>query len=213
MKKIISSLPKLMIAAALSFAVGCNSGSSTEETSSADSVGNSPGASTSGDIGGDSAGIANTPPTNDANAVMTDTGLISKNIVDNMTEIQLSKLGKEKGTNAQVKKIATQMITDHTQMLSDMKTLAGKKNVQVPTGSTGDTSMLASMRSSAGKDFDNSWSGHMLTMHEAKIKELENALSQTQDADLKASINKALPKIRAHRDMLSKLSTGAQSPQ
>lgn len=213
MKKIFSSLPKLIVAAALSFAVGCNSGSSTEDTSTAESVGNSPGASTSGDIGGDSAGIANTTPTNDANAVMTDTGLISKDIVDNMTEIQLSKLGKEKGTNAQVKKIATQMFSDHTQMLSDMKTLAGKKNIQVPTGSIGETSMLASLRSAAGKDFDNSWSAYMLTMHEAKIRELENALSQTQDADLKTSINKALPKIKAHRDVLTKLSTGAQNPQ
>lgn len=218
MKKLIIPFPKLMLATALSLAVACNSGSSsTEESSTGDSIGNSPGASTSGDIGGDSAGITNTVPTNDANAAMTDTGLISKNIMDNMTEIQLTKLGRDKATNPQLKKLAAQMMTEHTQMLRDVKALATRKSMQSQTSGMaamgGDTTMIASLRGTSGKDFDNSWSGQMLTMHDAKIRELEGALSQTQDADIKALINKGLPKIKAHRDMLAKLSNAGQGAQ
>jgi putative membrane protein len=216
MKKVSIKMSHLLLAVVLSLAVGCNSSSSTEESATtSDSVGNSPGINTAGTIGGDSAGLINTPATNDANAMMTDTGFISKNIMDNMKEIELSKMGRDKGRSAQVKKVANQLITDHTLILNDLKTLAAKKQVKVPTHSTmaGDTSMMSSLQSTTGTDFDNSWAGQMLTLHQAKISELQNALNQTQDADIKAAINKALPKIQAHTQMLSKLPAASQKPQ
>ena len=216
MKPVNSKLPRYIVAAALSIFMGCNSGNSDETTTTtSDTIGNSPGANTSGTIGGDSAGLVNTPPTNDANAMMTDTGFISKNIMDNMTEIEMSKMGRDRGKSAQIKKVANQLITDHTQILNDLKSLASKKQVSVPSGNriSGDTSMMASMRSATGADFENSWAGQMLTMHQAKVAELQNALNQTQDADIKAAINKALPKIQAHTEMLSKLAGGNQPTQ
>lgn len=52
--------------------------------------------------------------TNDDIAAFTDTGFISKNIQDNMMEINLAKAGLNKGTSAQVKKVAALMINEHT---------------------------------------------------------------------------------------------------
>jgi predicted outer membrane protein len=46
----------------------------------------------------------------------------------------------------------------------------------------------------------------MLAMHEAKMAELQSFLNTTQDADLKALANKALPKIKMHRDQLTRIS-------
>lgn len=212
MKKILGSLPQLLLVTAVSLTIGCNSGSSTEETSTtSDTKGNSPGINLNPTITGDSAGLVNTPSNNDANAVMTDTGFISKNIVDNMMEIQLSKMGRDKSKSADVKRAANLMITDHTQMLNDLRSLAGKKQVSIPATATGhhmgDTSALSSLRTTSGTDFDNSWTGHMLTMHQAKVTELENALNQTQDADIIAAINKALPKVRNHVEVLTKITS------
>lgn len=223
MKKLSACLPQLLISTSLVVAVACNSGSTT--SSSTDSASNSTnntsstsGTGTSGSTGTtgmqDSSSAMKTGNTNDTSTAMTANDFISKNITDNNMELQLIKMGRDKGSNAQLKKAAAQMFTDHTQMASDLKKVAGKKQVTVPAAN-GDMSAMPNMSSASGKEFDQEWASQMLTMHEAKINELQNVLSQAQDADIKALATKALPKIKMHRDMLSKLtsSTGSTQPQ
>ena len=140
---------------------------------------------------------------NDEMAALTDTGFISKNIMDNMEEIRLSKLGQSKGRSLQVKRVAALMVRDHTTILNDLKKLAAKKGVSKHSYMHEMQSML--MNIASGSNFDKSWASHMLTMHEAKISELENYITLTTDDDIKAAANKALPKIRIHRDMLMKI--------
>ena len=141
--------------------------------------------------------------TNDPMAAMTDTGFINKNIIDNQMEIQLAKLGREKGTSAAVKKVAGQMVTDHTAILNDLRRLAAKKGAGSAAGNMdAKPDMPADL---SGGDFNAKWASAMLTMHEAKIDELEKFSATTHDEALKAAIGKALPKIRAHRNMLAKL--------
>ena len=143
--------------------------------------------------------------TNDDMAVMTDTGFINKNIMDNMMEIRLSKLGRDKATSAAVKKAATVMITDHTAILNDLKKLAGKKQAGSEENQMNDMHGMPPSDIPEGADFNKKWASAMLTMHEAKIDELEKFMVTTHDADLKAAIGKALPKIRAHRVLLAKI--------
>ena len=77
-----------------------------------------------------------------ANAeVMSDTAFIRKNIVDNMTEIQLAQLGAQKSTDPRLKTMSQQMVADHTQILNDLQTVARQKNMtNIPSGS-GNTGM------------------------------------------------------------------------
>jgi len=49
------------------------------------------------------------------------------------------------------------------------------------------------------------WVSQMLQMHEAKLAELTGAANSINDSDLKTAVNQAIPKIRAHRDMLSSM--------
>lgn len=140
---------------------------------------------------------------NDEMAALTDTGFISKNIMDNIEEIRLSKLGQSKGRSAQVKRVAALMVRDHTVMLNDLKKLAAKKGVSEHSYMHETHSMPPDITS--GRNFDKTWASHMLTMHEAKITELESYLALTTDDDIKAAANKALPKIKVHREMLMKI--------
>lgn len=141
--------------------------------------------------------------TNDAMAAFTDTGFISKNIMDNMKEIKLAKLGQSKGTSAQVKKVAALMISDHSAMLNDLKKLAMKKGVSEKSYTHHMPSDPLNIPS--GSNFDKTWATEMLTMHEAKIAELENYINLTTDDDIKAAASLALPKIKKHREMLMKI--------
>jgi predicted outer membrane protein len=149
--------------------------------------------------------VVNPGRAGDNMVVLSDTGFISKNITDNMHEIQLSKVGLNKGTGA-VKKVATQMISDHTGMLNALTKMAAKKGLRLPQSKTAMSSVhTPGVEMKAGKDFNASWATQMLNMHAAKIMELENFLPVTQDAELKTLIGLALPKMRAHRDMLEKI--------
>ncbi len=142
--------------------------------------------------------------TNDGMSVMSDTAFINKNIMDNMMEIQLSKMGLNKGTSPQVKKAAAVMITDHTAILNDLKKLAAKKQSGF-TGNQMKGMAMPSINMQKGQDFNQAWATQMLTMHETKIAELESFIGLTQDTELKAAAIKALPKIKMHKDLLLKI--------
>jgi putative membrane protein len=146
--------------------------------------------------------------TNDDIAAFTDTGFITKNISDNIMEIKLAKLGQSKGTGAQVKRAAALMIKDHTAMLNELKRLASKKGISQKSYMNSIPSMPTGI--APGTDFDKTWASEMLSMHEAKITELENYISLSADEDIKAAANRALPKIKMHRSMLMKIA-GAKS--
>jgi len=135
---------------------------------------------------------------NDEMATMTDTGFLRKNIMDNMQEIELSKLGKEKGTAAQVKRVAGLMIADHTEILKDLRKIAGAADAKKPA-------LPKLMDMPPNKNFDSEWASKMLTMHEEKIVELEKYSSLTTNKILKAVADKALTKIRTHVDLLKKI--------
>jgi putative membrane protein len=150
----------------------------------------------------DSMGVVKTPLSNDANVVINDEAFISKNIRDNEMELELATIGNDRLSTPALKKAAARMKKDHTQMLNDLKTLAAKKQVTVPTTNTA-MSAIASLPNTAGKEFDIAWLNQMREMHQAKLTELENVLKQTHDADIKALATKAQPVIKKHIDMLA----------
>jgi putative membrane protein len=139
----------------------------------------------------------------DGMSVLSDTGFLSKNIMDNRMEIQLSKLAQEKATDATIKKLAALMVTDHTDILHELERLPAAKKGAATGGQKELDMALPDLPQ--GKGFDLAWAGQMLTMHEAKIVELERFIGMTKDPALKAAVMKAIPKIKAHRDALAKI--------
>jgi putative membrane protein len=200
----MKKFPKFILLASLVVATSCNSSDQADDNDGQGDI------STNHNVKGDSS-MTDTTRTatsgmgNDVSTSMSDTGFVSKNIMDNMMEVQMSKMGQSKGTDAQVKKAASLMVTDHTQMLADLKALATKKGMSNHDGHNMDMSSMPSLPGQ-GREFDKMWTSQMLAMHEAKMAELQSFLNTTQDADLKALANKALPKIKMHRDQLTTIS-------
>lgn len=208
MRMFFSHLPKVLIIACLSLAISCNSSQSDDNDGQGD-------ISTNHNVKGDSS-MTDTTRTatsgqgNDVSAALSDTGFISKNIMDNTMELQLSKAGRDKGTDGRVKKVANQMLTDHTQMLNEFKSLATKKGVSGANMHTMDMPEMPSLANTTGKEFDKLWTTQMLTMHETKLAELQNFLNTTRDPDLKALTIKAMPVIKNHRDVLAGINKAIQ---
>lgn len=180
MKLSINNLPKLLFTASLVFSLGICSAQSTKAKST------------------HGAGMGMSM------AAMTDTGFVRKNLMDNMMEIRLSEIGRDQGTSDELKRLADQIITDHTQILTDLTTIAGRLGVASP-----DTTAMPAGDNTAREDFDRTWLNQMLVMHQAKVKELQMAAPALKDPALKAAAQSALPKIKLHTEMLAKLAATA----
>ncbi len=135
-----------------------------------------------------------------------DADFVANTVAANYGEIKFAQLAKQNSANPEVKKMADMLVKDHTKTLNDLKAFASSKAISVPVEAD-DEAIRKTERFSdeAGKDFDKKWCKEMIDRHEESINKFEKRLDKTEDADLKALINKTLPTLRSHRDQLQSL--------
>jgi len=155
---------------------------------------------------------AATPAPADANAAWTDANVVDVLTVANQGEVDYSQIGAEKATRADVKKYAQMMVKDHGTMLDAVKSLATRLNVTLATNdkandlkeeNTKDINDLNGK--TVGKDFDNEFMEEQVDMHQETLDLLNDLDSRTTNADLKAAIAEAKPKVQAHLDQAKAL--------
>lgn len=118
-----------------------------------------------------------------------------------MTEVQLGEMGQQKATNQRVKDFAAMMVQDHTAANTEVKTLAGQRNVVLPSAVSEENKKdIDNLTSKTGKDFDKAFMRQMVDDHQATISLFEKAANDVGDTDVKNMINNTLPKLRAHLD-------------
>jgi putative membrane protein len=117
-------------------------------------------------------------------------------------EIQLSKLALEKGVTGMAKQHANQMITDHTKSTAELKPVAQKKSVTLPSDMDAEHKAIAEqMRSLSGKELETKFMQQMLLDHQKTVNTMVAHQRMTQDADLQGFITKTIPVVQAHLDM------------
>lgn len=117
-------------------------------------------------------------------------------------EIQLSRLVLEKGVTGMAKDHANMMITDHTKSTAELKTLAQKKNVTLPTDMDAEHKAIADqMRKLSGKQLEQHFLQQMVLDHQKTLNTMQAHANMTQDTELKGFITKTTPVIQKHLDM------------
>lgn len=125
----------------------------------------------------------------------------------NKAEIDSSQLVK-KSKSADVKKLAAEMIKDHTAADKKGKALMAKASIQ-PDASAEDVKTLESKAQGAieqlkglkGAELDKAYVDAQVTMHQEVIDALDQRLlPAAQNADLKAFMTEIRPKLQAHLD-------------
>jgi putative membrane protein len=107
--------------------------------------------------------------------------------IANMAEIELGKLALERAANADVKKFAQMMIDDHTKAGEDLKAIASRHNIPVPTAIDDDhRDVREKLASRQGPDFDRAYIEDMVEGHDDVIEKLEDRIDQTKLADWKS---------------------------
>lgn len=122
-------------------------------------------------------------------------------------EIAAGKMAVSMSKNAEVKLFAQQMIAEHTKANNDLKPVAAKKNVALPTDLNAEhKAMAADMAKMTGADFDKDYIAGQITDHEKTVALLQSQIDGGTDADAKAFASKMLPSVKMHLEMAQKIS-------
>jgi putative membrane protein len=119
----------------------------------------------------------------------------------NLEEIQLSQLAQSKAMGTDVKDLAKMMMNDHTKSFDELKALAAKKMITLPTSLTADGEKgYNKLMEKSGNDFDKKYCEMMVDGHKGAIKEFEKASNNALDMDIRDWATKTLPTLRGHLD-------------
>jgi len=135
---------------------------------------------------------------------MTDQDFVTRASSMNVAEISAHKSAATHAMSADVKMHAKHMLADHQKMGDEMKALASKKNMTISNDPPADKKqMIDDMNANKkGKDWDMAYLNAQVNDHQEAISLFESASSSVKDPDLKAMIDKTLPTLRSHLQMV-----------
>ena len=126
-------------------------------------------------------------------------------VAANQVDVDAGKLAAEWGTHAEVKKFATTMVNDHSNVNKAAVDLVTKLNVTPednPTAQSlkaGGEKNLAHLKTLKGADFDKAYIDHEIAYHKAVLDAVDKVLIPgAKNADLKAMLVKVRPAFVAH---------------
>ena len=139
-----------------------------------------------------------------APAALTDPNIVALLDAANMTDSSAGSVAATKGTSAEVRSFAKEMMRDHHQLRKAGQDLAKKLNV-TPQAPAGDNSAATASAwhdtlntTPKGVAWDKAYIDHEVTYHQAVLQTAQAGLGAAQNAELKALITKAAPNIEAH---------------
>lgn len=170
---------------------GAQPGSTQPSTQPGAGVGPASGMPTSGTAG---AGAA------------TDKMFVMKAAQGGLTEIKLGELASQKSSSDDVKQFGEKMVKDHTQLNEDMKPIAQSMGVTPPAQlNKKHQKMYDKLSGMSGDEFDKAYLSAMVKDHHDDLKDFKSEASSTQNADLKAAVQKGTTVIEEHTAMVEKL--------
>ena len=177
-----------------------------------------------GDKGADSARAADSAaaaasaatPGTPAAPTMSDPNILAYLDAANVADSAAGSIAAAKGTNAEVKSFGRDMMRDHHALRVAGQDLAKKLNITAEPAS-GDTTqahgskMADSLNAQArGAAWDKAYIDAEVAAHESVLANAQTAMNATQNAELKALIQKAAPNIQAHLDHAKQIQSKLQ---
>lgn len=123
--------------------------------------------------------------------------------LSNLYEVRAAENAAINATTPEVKKLAMMLVDAHTKMNEDVKAMATKKQVSLPTDLTDEQRKdIESMAEKKGLDYDKAFTDEMKEKHEDAIKNYEKIADNCSDGEIKTWAAETLPEVRSHYDMV-----------
>lgn len=124
----------------------------------------------------------------------------------NMFEVKMGVLAEKRSKNADVKQFAQRMQKDHSQAQEELKKIAQKENIELPTEMSGEQSMkYTEFEKKSTKRFDKDYSDLMVKEHTADVEYLQKAVKELNDPEMKSYAQKTLPILEEHLKLAKSL--------
>ena len=140
-------------------------------------------------------------------AIGADSTFIKTAAMDGMAEVEHGTLAAQNAASSDVKQFGQRMVDDHGKANAELKSLASKKNVTLPTElDAKHKAMQDKLSKLKGAAFDSAYMAHMATAHKEAVALFQREAKTGKDAEIKAFAEKALPTLQEHLKMAQDLS-------
>jgi putative membrane protein len=119
-----------------------------------------------------------------------------------MMEVKLAQLALTKTTSPEVKKLAQHMLDDHTKANTELKALAAKMNITIPSDISMDNQkMYDNLGKKTGAEFDKEYADMLVKSHKKSISKFETCGEKGKDPELKKWASGKIPVLKHHLEM------------
>lgn len=150
--------------------------------------------------------------------LMMDRIFVHKITDGNFAEAHLGQLAAQKASSDDVKKLGQKMVDDHTTLDNNMKPVADELGVRAPTKlAKEDQEEFDKLSALSGSDFDKEYLAYTLRAQRKDLHEFRRETAQTNDPQIRDTINGVQPMVVGHLYMVNKLAldngvTSARKP-
>jgi putative membrane protein len=144
----------------------------------------------------------------DSNASIIDDDIsdfMNKAASGGMMEMQLGEMAEQSSKSQGVKNFGIMMVKDHTKATAELRTLAAKKDISLPSVVSEDHQKhINELTPLRGAEFDEKYMDMMVEDHKEDIDLFEKA-SKSEDQDISAFAAKTLPVLKKHFEAAKKI--------
>jgi len=133
---------------------------------------------------------------------------VNEAAMSNMFEIQAADVAKGKDASGPINRFADQMVTDHTKVGAELKSLIadGSVNQQIPSGlDESHRKMLDELKDANGADFNSMYIKGQVSAHKDAVNLFERYSKGGDNDKLKQWAGEQLPALKDHLQMADDL--------
>jgi putative membrane protein len=139
------------------------------------------------------------PSANQDMITHSDRSFVVKVAEGSTNEVALSRLADTHASSDEVKSFAQMMVTDHTQLNTQLSTLASTKGIDIQDAvEKGNKKGVESLDKKSAADFDKAYIKEMVKGHKETADLLRKEAADSKDTDLAQFATTALPTVLEH---------------
>lgn len=193
-KTITQTCLQVCIVASFAVAIGCGTGSNSNE-----SMSDTASMKTNNESKMQSTNNDSSTKTASDTSMKNDKTFVLEAAKGGMMEVEMGKLAITNASSSKVKEFGKMMVADHSKANAELKSIASTKNISIPEKADDETQQhLDAMMKMKGADFDKSYVSMMVNDHKGDLSKFETEASSGMDADVKAFASKTLPVLKKH---------------
>lgn len=142
---------------------------------------------------------ADTPSANSNKLNSTDSTFLQQAAQNGSATMQLAQMALDKSSDANVKKLAQQIVDDQNKANDQVKSLAQTKQVSLPADASSDSQKQAKqLQAKSGQAFDEAWTKAVVSDQQKTAKAFMQEGKDAKDNDVKQLAQGSLPTLNNH---------------